>query len=439
MTGLREVEGGFSRSAIGWIVGVGVASFVLALLLSAFGEDLFERPTADANSFSRSALGHRALAELLQSLGIGVVSRRTPGTGTPGLVRPVIAAEPDPEAERLPELVKEASYSQAPLVVVLPKWRGMPHVKNPGWIGAAELLGEDRVRLVLENLGAEGLEKTGIDRGDRGDRSDRSEGPHVHGCSAGWRSAASAGIIDYRVDLAPAQLLAPGPGLEPEVTCGKGLLIARHKHGPGKPEIYVISDPDLLNNHGLGDGDNAVLIYDFLTHRLGAKGVILDETIHGFQRTPGLLAEAFRFPLLLAVLQSLVLTGVLLWAGMSRFGKPVPPPAGLGNGRQVLIDSTARLLTYGGHGAESVARYFHQTLRALASGLGLSSDAPDSEVLERLQRISRERRLGMDLYTLQEQVKHPPGGEVATDWALSIAQDIYRWRQEMTDGNRTRS
>jgi hypothetical protein len=223
------------------------------------------------------------------------------------------------------------------------------------------------------------------------------------------------------------------------VTCGKGLLIARHQHGPGQPEIYLISDPDVLNNHGLGDGDNAVLIYDFLTHRLGAKGVILDETIHGFSRAPGLLAEAFRFPLLLAVLQALVLTGVLLWAGMGRFGKPLPPPAGLGNGRQVLIESTARLLTYGGHGAESLSRYFHQTLRALASGLGLSSDAPDSEVLQRLQRISRERRLGMDLYTLQEQVRHPPGGEVATDWALSIAQDLYRWRQEMTDGHRTRS
>ncbi len=430
MTGPREMEGGFSRSTLGWIVGVGVASFVLALLLSAFGDDLFEKPTADANSFSRSALGHRALSELLQSVGIGVVSRRTPGTGTPGLVRPVIAAEPDPEAERLPELVKEALASQAPLVVVLPKWLGMPHRKKPGWIGAAELRPEVSVGQVLENLGADGLEKA---------RIERDEGPQVRGCSAGWRSAASAGIIDYRVDLAPAQLLAPGPGLEAEVTCGKGLLIARHKHGPGQPEIYLISDPDLLNNHGLGDGDNAVLVYDFLTHRLGAKGVILDETIHGFQRTPGLLAEAFRFPLLLAVLQALVLTGVLLWAGMGRFGKPVPPPAGLGNGRQVLIDSTARLLTYGGHGAESLARYFHQTLRALASGLGLSSDAPDSAVLERLQRISRERRLGMDLYTLQEQVKHPPGGEVATDWALSIAQDIYRWRQEMTDGNRTRS
>ena len=427
MTG--EIEGGFSRRVIGWIVGVGVVSFALALLLSAFGEDLWERPTAEANSYSRSALGHRALAELLRSFGIGVTSRRTPGTGTPGVVRPLVAAEPDPDGEHLPELMREAHASEAPLVVVLPKWRGMPNMENPGWIGGAELHPEASVEQVLENLGADGLKKIGIER---------EEGSGLRGCSAGWRSAASAGIVDYRVGLAPAQLLAPGPGLEPEVTCGKGLLIARHR-AAGQPEIYLISDPDLLNNHGLDDGDNAVLVFDFLTHRLGAKGLILDETIHGFRRAPGLLAEAFRFPLLLAVLQILVLAGVLLWAGMGRFGKPVPPPAGLGSGRQVLIDSTARLLTHGGHGAGSVARYFHQTLRALAAGLGMSSDAPDSEVLKRLQRISRDRRLGMDLHTLQQQVDNPPGGEVATEWALSIAQDIHRWRQEMTDGNRTRS
>ena len=70
MSADRELEGGFSRAAIGWIAGLGVASFVLALILTAFGEDLFGKPTPHANSYSRSALGHRGLVELLQSLGV---------------------------------------------------------------------------------------------------------------------------------------------------------------------------------------------------------------------------------------------------------------------------------------------------------------------------------------------------------------------------------
>lgn len=431
---LRETEGGFSRSTVGWAAALGVISFAVALILSAYGEDLWSEPSPHANSFSRSALGHRALVELLESTGLGVVSRRSPGTGNPGIVRPLIAAEPDPKVmqeygERLEELRKEARAHDAALVLVLPKWRGEKDPGKPGWIASAELLRETEVWRVLRALGEDSLERVDIVRAKDGKR-------RVQGCSARWRSAQA---IDFRVDLAPAQLLAPGSALEPEVTCGGNLLIARHQPDPEGPEIYLVSDPDLLNNHGLAAGDNAVLIYEFLTHRLGARGVIFDETVHGLRRTPGLLAEAFRFPLLLAVLQVLLLTGVLLWAGMGRFGKPLPMQAGLGSGRQVLIASTARLLTDGGHGAESLARYFQQTVRGLAAGLGLSSDLPEPELIGRLQRLSDERRLGMDLRVLEAQVKQTPEAGMATDWALSIARDLYRWRQEMMDGHRTRS
>lgn len=426
-----EIEGGFSRKAIGWITGVGVASFVLALLLTAFGEDLFSKPSPNANSYSRSALGHRGLVELLQSMGIGAVSRRTPGTAAPGPLRPLIAAEPDPlvlEAaeDRLAELRREARSRDAVLVVVLPKWTGVPRPSNPGWIERVSLLPDAALQSVLEAIDEPALENLTLVR---------AEG-RVRPCSARWRSATSAGTVDFEANLSPAQLFAPAPGLEPEVDCGGRLLVARHKSADG-PEIFLVSDPDLLNNHGLGRGDNAALVHEFLTHRLGAKGVIFDETIHGYRRTPGILAEAFRFPLLLAVLQTAVLLGVLLWAGMGRFGKPLPPPAALGSGRQVLIDSTARLLTYGGHAAESFGRYFHQTVRALAGHFGLPSDLPEAETLDRLQRISRERRLGMDLHRLRQQADHPPSGEQAQERALSFARDLHRWRQEMMDGHRT--
>ena len=431
MNAVPELEGGFSRKAIGWIVGVGVASFVLALLLTAFGEDLFSKPTPHANSYSRSALGHRGLVELLQSLGTGAVSRRTPGTAAPGPLRPLIAAEPDPlvlevAEDRLAEMRREARSRDAALVVVLPKWTGVPHNSNPAWIDRVYLMPEPSLRNVLKALDEPELENITLVR----------TGGRVRPCSALWRSAASAGTVDFRANLSPAQLLAPTPVLEPEVSCGGRLLVARYKSADG-PEIYLVSDPDLLNNHGLGRGDNAALVHEFLTHRLGAKGVIFDETIHGYRRAPGILAEAFRFPLVLPVLQTVVLLGVLLWAGMGRFGKPLPPPAALGSGRQVLIDSTARLLTYGGHAPESLGRYFHQTVRALAAAFGLPSDLPEAETLDRLQRISRERRLGMDLHRLRQQAEHPPSGEQANDRALSLARDLHRWRQEMMDGHRT--
>ena len=81
--------------------------------------------------------------------------------------------------------------------------------------------------------------------------------------------------------------------------------------------------------------------------------MVFDETIHGFNRTPGLLAEALRFPMVLAVLQGLLLLGLVLWAGMGRFGKPLPAAPGLAAGKEVLIGNTAKLLADGGHAADS--------------------------------------------------------------------------------------
>ena len=77
-----ELEGGFSRRLLAWGVGVAVTSFAIFLLLLAYGRDLEGRPTAGANTFSRSALGFQAVAELLRTVGLGVVSRQAPaGSG----------------------------------------------------------------------------------------------------------------------------------------------------------------------------------------------------------------------------------------------------------------------------------------------------------------------------------------------------------------------
>ncbi len=431
----RELEGGFSRKAIGWITGVGVASFLLALVLTAFADDLFGRPTPAANSFSRSALGHRAVVELLQSLGVGAVSRRTPGTGDPGPLRPLIAAEPDPAVlasadGRLAELRREARSRGAVLVVVLPKWTGIPDPSNPSWIRSAVLMPESEAVGVLAALDEPGFQMARLSR-------ERTQAPTPLPCSARWISSQGE---DFRVELMAAQLLDPRPGLSPEVVCNGRLLVASHQ-SEGGPEIFVVSDPDLLNNHGLARGDNAGFVHALLTHRLGARGAVFDETIHGFRRTPGLLAEAFRFPLLTATLQAAVLVGILLWAGMGRFGKPRQPPGALGEGRQVLIDSTARLLTWGGHAGESLGQYFRQTVRALAAHFALPADLPEAETLDRLQRISRERRLGMDLDRLRRQADNPTSSALGSgqdaDQALSLARDLHRWREEMMDGHRT--
>lgn len=425
---VEEIEGGFSRRAVAWIVGTVAVSFVAFVLLGVYGADLEKRPNAEANTFSYSALGHRALFELLGSMGLAVSSRRMPGSGGLGPRRPLVLAEPDRVGVSgdLRALGQEAKARAAPLVLVLPKWRaGATREGKPDWLEGVDFELENEIRFRLQALGIDGLDKL---------EPKRFPGKAAR-CIALWRPGDPPVEID--VEVAPAQLIpTPLADFAPVVYCAEGVLVARRQATEESPELIVIADPDLLNNHGVGRAENASVIYRLLTRSLGAQGAVFDETIHGFRRTPGLLREALSFPLSLGVLQSLILLGFVLWAGMGRFGKPLPAPPALAAGKEVLIDNTAKLLAGGGYAADSLARYFRQTTRAVAAHYFLPSDLPEGERLARLQRATDARGGRLSLARLEQSIRRLPEGRRGGEPAAKIARRLHQWRVEMTHGNR---
>ena len=422
-----ELEGGFSRRWLAWGVGIAVTSFAIFLLLLAYGHDLEARPAPGANTFSRSALGYQGVAELLRVLGLGVVSRQAPAGSGVGPDHPLVVAEPDPGrgggSERQGTLWEEAKGRKAPLVVVLPKWTpGEPQKGKPEWLAQVELIPLYQLMPAIRRLR-------------------ESESPvevgrfaSAKGCRATWQSNDEPAPL--KIDTGDiVQLLRSEGGLEPLIQCAGGILVGRSAAADNRPQVVVIADPDLMNNHGLGRGENAAAVYQLFTRVLGAKGVVFDETIHGFNRTPGLIAEALRFPMVLAVLQGLILLGIVLWAGMGRFGKPLPVAAGLAAGKEVLIGNTAELLTGGGHVADSASRYFQQTTRAVAGYYFLPPDLPESERLVRLQALSEGRGKRLNLTALEADLQRLPAGRRGEEQAAWIAQRLYQWRVEMTNVN----
>jgi hypothetical protein len=364
-----------------------------------------------------------------------VPSRQSWGVGGAGPHAPLVLAEPDvvsglesgPPAllERIGNLRDEAKRAEAALVLVLPKWRGEPRDDRPGWLGRVSWRPAQEVFQVLGALGDPALAGLSLSRRDRGEVSLE--------CTAGWPDAPAR----FAVSLSYPQLLPATPALEPVVTCGDNLLVGRRAASSAGPEIFVIADPDLLNNQGLARGDNAALAGQLFVRGLEARGVVFDETIHGFLRSRGLLAEAFRFPLLPAVLQTFVLVGIVLWAGMGRFGKPLPAAGGLAAGKDVLIDNTATLLSHGGHAADSLARYHRQTVQSVAAAFFLPPGLPERETQRRLEEIARSRGGRLDLAALERQVERlgdAPTAPAAAVRALRLARRLYRWRQEMTHG-----
>jgi hypothetical protein len=423
--GETELEGGFSRRRLAWGVGVAVASFAIFLLLLAYGHDLQGRPAPGANTFSRSALGFQGAVELLRAMGLGVVSRQAPAGSGVGPDHPLLLAEPDPRAgggsERLRTLWQEAEDRKAPLVLVLPKWSpGEPQKNRPDWLAHVELMPLVWVERPLGRLRDS----------ERPFEVQRFKG--AKDCQAAWQGDEEP--VPVNIDTEDVvQLLRPEERLEPVIQCAGGLLVARRPAAGKQPQVVVIADPDLLNNHGLGRGENAAAVYQIFSRTLGARGVVFDETIHGFNRTPGLIAEALRFPMVLAVLQGLILLGVVLWAGMGRFGKPLPAAAGLAAGKAVLIGNTAELLAGGGHVADSASRYFQQTTRAVAAHYFLPPDLPEAQRLARLQALSEGHGKRLNLTGLEADLQRLAAGRRGEEQAAWIAQRLYQWRVEMTN------
>jgi hypothetical protein len=499
-----------------WWVGLAAASLVATALLLAFGDDLGRPRTASPSSWSEGALGHRALVELLPAVGLGVVTRQSRAAMGLGPDRPLVLAEPDPDAAGRRQVVRrrphpasgpsqeedevpppadaferDALAHGAAIVLVLPKWRAVPDPDHPGWVAAATPWPAAQVPLRVEQaLGSPpvpdlavlrqgALRRRAAHGGSRpsagADAADRAEIDAVSGDGQG-----AGGGLDCRfvsgdsgaagwapaLELAPAQLIVPNDALQPVVACRDGWLVARRPGEAAAPEMLLIADPDLLNNQGLGRGDHAALVVRLLAGELHARGVILDETIHGFRRENGLLAEALSFPLLPATLQGLLLAGLLVWAANSRLGKPLPAAGPSPPGKAVLIENTAALLALGGHAGDSLARYYRITLRAVADHYFLPQDLPPAELRSRLASITAATvtpataappataasrpsgRPALESPLLLEHLVQSfdrPGaragrrgetGRANTARAVAAAQRIHRWRLGMTDAPR---
>jgi hypothetical protein len=409
----------FSRAAVLGIVVTSAASFALALLLSLFGPELQSIRSAQADSFSRSALGHRAFVELLRRLQVPLlVSRHASGARTGAsallvLLEPRITEGAGSGTEPLDEMIAQSSVT----LLVLPKWSGHEDPRRPGWLERVQPLPAATVEGVLRAAGVE----ASVRRLEGARRPHRFTGP----------------MGEATAELAAPQLVV-SEALEPLLANEHGMLLGLWQDEDEDLSLFVLSDPDVLSNHGLavpGNAELAVRIVEMA--RDPEAGLVVDETLHGYVGAPALGRELFDFPLVLALIQGLVCVGALLWAGMGRFGAParVEPP--LPSGSASLIDNTAQLLRYGGYSAEVLARYHRDTLRQAAQALHAPAGLRPHELRRWLENIGALRGLAVGVEELASEVeaveKRKSGQEAS---AVLCARRIHRWKEGMLRGSR---
>lgn len=400
----------FSKRAVVALVVIGVVSFAAAVGFAIFGKGLTQPPSTRADAYSRSAIGHHAFVELLRRFDVPVVvsqhdsGNRAGRTGLLVIAEPLLGDGDQAATSHIRAMLHESDTS----LVVLPKWFGIPSSKRPGWVGQVFLLDTDEVVPALEAAGVYGTVVRPAEQ------------------IPGWAPSG----FGANPSLAAPQLVR-SEDLTPLIWTDEGILLGELMWA-GRI-TWVLSDPDLLNNHGLDEGNNAALAVEVVNRLRAGGAVIFDETLHGYQVEPSLWRTMFEFPLVIATIQVLLTAALLLWAATGRFGAPVRGNAALEPGKDFLIRNTADLLRFGGYAGHTLERYLKMTAREVARELHAPSTLAQADLRSWLDRIGETRGVRLTLSGLEMEV----AGAVAQGSGRRVvlaANRIFRWRQEMIHG-----
>ena len=400
----------FSPRTLLAIIAIGTAAFVGMVYLEMFGTDDpdFE---IGPSTYSSSALGHKALMETLRRLDVPVVVSRFRTAEKTGSGSLLVLAEPD-DSDISEELL-DGFENQRHGLLVLPKWDGRRDGSKPRWVETMATVPLDDVEEVLKRAGADGMVK-------RLKGTFTVEVPDLGG----------------KIELTDPQIMI-GAAVKPVVSLQGGVLIGESDFGVG--EQWVLSDPDLISNHGIDQADNAVVAISII-ERLRPDGgaVIFDETIHGLELRPNLLRTAFQLPFSIVTLSAAVAIALAIWAGLMRFGRPDPSQRALQPGKVTLIRTTADLLRQGSRKGTVelvLTRYLKAQIADLVARLNGPRGLDENRQIAWLDDLAVARRLGARLQPLAAAIEATAKSH-STDpgRALRLAADLHAWKQEFLYG-----
>jgi hypothetical protein len=390
------------------VIAIGLAAFLGATYLETFGDGGGEPRTTGANSFSRSAIGHRAFAAALRNLGIPVqISRfRSLDKARGGSLLMLIEPEPG-EAPN----VRLSDLRDLPRVLlVLPKWAGWTDGEKPIWIKRMELLPKDVPEKILKAIVSDA-------------EVVRSDAPLTEDTNLGGKLK-----LDHPQSITSNDLT---PLIE---TPDGGMLLGAITSGEHR--LWILSDPDLLSNSGIDEADNGVIAVSIVDSLMPKGGsVIIDETLHGYEQRPNLMRTLLHPPFVTILLATIVAMLVLVWAGATRFGAPQPETDGLAAGKLTLVKSAAKLLRFGTSAGNLLLSYRRMVLADAMGELHAPSGLDEAAQVAWLDRAAEHRGLGIRLRPLLDRMSAlAESGRIDATRALRFAHELYRWKQEILHG-----
>ncbi|ANK94470.1 MULTISPECIES: DUF4350 domain-containing protein [Rhizobium] len=376
------------KSAPVLILGLVLALAALAVFAVSRGSD-----------YDRSPLGSKGLELWLQTKGIPVV-RSDPHIAqarskislriVPLSIHQGEAVTPqsDDETDGLdPENpVVEADQYALPTLIVLPKWRGI--VSTEGVAGKSGLIDLADISNELDKIGYSDFGFA------RSETSFEEAQPQL-------QPGQPIKIALYRAQTFERSSLPSGCGEVVGTLSGVLLL-----HCAADPTVYLLSDPDLLNNHGLALADNAAFAVS-LVQSLRAAGesrpIYLDtsgepldseatvDEGQSYERSTTDLKRFFAYPLSAIWGTVLVVAAICFWRGAYRFGPPLREVSGnIELSKTAAIEATARLLRLSGNDGRMTGQFVLHLLADKAQLLFGSGAGNQAGIARLFQRLARQ-------------------------------------------------
>jgi len=375
------------NSALLLFLGLLLALAALAIFALSRGSD-----------YDRSPLGNKGLELWLQTKGIPVVRSDSHIARArseislriiPLSIRQGAAVGPranEEAGDAGPESpVRESNRYALPTLIILPKWRGS--VSTEGVAGKSGLID-------LVDIGGE-LDKIGYsDFGFARSKTGFEEAqPQL-------KSGQPIKIALYQAQTFERSSLPRG--CEELAGTPLGALLLRCA---ADPNVYLLSDPDLMNNHGLALADNAsfaVSLVTLLRKASETRPVYLDtsgqpldskkpvDEGRSYERSGSDLKRFFAYPLSVIWGTLILVAAICFWRGAYRFGPPLPEAsANIEMSKTAAIEATARLLRLSGNDGRMTGQFVLHLLADKAQqffGPGAGNEAGIERLFQRLAR-----------------------------------------------------
>lgn len=391
----------FAAGPIVALVVAGVIAAAAMAVLSAYAPDLRSGQDGRAHALSKSAVGYAGAPILMKALGASVlVSRTRPTRPSDALV--ILTPEPGLAADELQTYPKGART-----LIVLPKWMAARDPIRPAFVRKVGVVRDTgQMQDLLKSYAPQTrlVARKGVTR------------PTLHGADGAFlgSGALPLGRIDSLRTISGkgwVTLLAD--------EAGNAVLVQSAK----TPSVWVLADPDLLNNQGLASRDTArvgAMILD--AAREGERPILFDVTLNGLERGRGLGRLMLEPPLLAATLIA-VAAGILMGLhALARFGQPRARGRAFALGARALVDNSADLVRMARKEHELAPAYAEltQALVARAAG-GHAGQAHWLDDLARRRGVASPAELAAEAETAKTR-----------DDLLAVARRLYDWRGEMT-------